>query len=308
MLKKVIDNNLLLEKNNYQPITIGRLNKATLKDTVKLKGIGLHTGNESKIKIYPANVNTGIVFRSIKKEKGEIQVTPWNVKNTRNAVSISNGIWEIHTIEHLLFAFAIAGITDAYVELSSNEIPILDGSSKEFYEAIQSAQIFEFSNYQNVPIKLVNPVWVVSEDKYIIAVPSDEFKITYTIDYEHPDLKGRSLHIKLNSKVAEKEILSARTFGFLKDVEYLRSQGLIKGASLDNALVLTENGYLNERRYIDECIRHKVLDLVGDLYLLGKPLIAHIIAYRSGHSLDIALAKNILKNLENDELAKLRYY
>lgn len=308
MLRKIESKANFLEEKNYHSKTIGRKNKATVKNSISIKGIGLHTGAEAKLKIYPAEVNTGIVFRSTKKENGEILVSPWNVKNTKNAVTLSNKKWEVHTVEHLLFAFAIIGITDAYVEINSNEIPIMDGSSKEFYEALQSTGIFEFSNYENKPIKLVNPVWVVSEDKYIIAVPCDELKITYTIYYEHPDLRGRSIHINLNSKIAEQEILLARTFGFLKDVEYLRSQGLIQGASLENALVLTENGYINERRYPDECIRHKVLDLIGDLYLLGKPLIAHVIAYRTGHSLDIALAKNILKNLESDELAKLRYY
>lgn len=307
MLKRIVSPFYELEES-YFSNTIGRKYRATLKREVLLEGIGLHTGDKSKLKIIPSEPHKGIVFRSTKKSNGEIVVSPWNVKNTSNAVTISNGIWEVHTIEHLLCAFAIVGITDAIVELNSNEVPIMDGSAIEFYHAIQSEGVFEFYNYPQNPIKLQNPVWVVSNEKYIIAVPSDEFKITYTIYYEHPDLKGKSLHIALNSKTVGKEILPARTFGFLKDVEYLRNKGLIKGASVENALVLTEVGYLNETRFPDECIRHKVLDLIGDLYLLNKPLIAHIIAFRTGHTMDVALARNILKNLENDELAKVRYY
>lgn len=307
MLKKIA-NPVEDLKESYLFNTVGRKYRSTLKKEIQLEGIGLHTGNKSKLKIIPTEPNKGIVFRSTKKNNGEILVSPWNVKNTSNAVTISNGLWEVHTIEHLMCAFAVAGITDATIELNSNEVPIMDGSSIEFYNAIQSEGVFEFYNFPLKPIKLLNPVWVISNDKYIIAVPSDEFKITYTIDYEHPDLKGKSLHIALNSKIVEKEILSARTFGFLKDVEYLRTKGLIKGASLENALVLTEDGYLNETRFPDECIRHKVLDLIGDLYLLNKPLVAHIIAFRTGHTMDVALAKNIVRNLEADQLAKVRYY
>ncbi|MFN3604189.1 MAG: UDP-3-O-acyl-N-acetylglucosamine deacetylase [Leptonema sp. (in: bacteria)] len=294
-------------KNSFNSVTLGRNYRSTIKEPITFKGVGLHTGALSKVRLLPAEADSGILFRSNKKRNGKIVVSPWNVKNTMNAVTLTNGIWEVHTIEHLLCAFAVSGITDIIVELSSNEIPIMDGSAIEFHNILESVGVFEFTNYKNTPVKLMNPVWVVSEDKYIIAVPSEEFKVTYTIHYEHPDLKGKSLHINLNSQITKKEILSARTFGFLKDVEYLRSKGLIKGASLENALVLTEDGYLNETRYPDECIRHKILDLIGDLYLLNRPIIAHIVAHRTGHSMDVALAKNILKNLENDELAKIRY-
>lgn len=283
---------------------IGRLFRATLADEIHIKGVGLHTGLKVHLHILPAPFGTGIVFRNYK-TKSEVKADLSNVKSTTNAVTLSNGNWEVNTIEHLMCAFATAGVTDAIVELDKNEIPILDGSSKEFYEAIQQAKVLE-SDIPLKPIKLINPVWVVSQDKYMIAIPSEELKITYTIHYEHPDLKGKSIYISLNSEMMEREIISARTFGFLKDVEYLRSQGLIKGASLENAIVLTDDGYLNDLRYPDECIKHKILDLIGDLYLLNRPLIAHIIAFRSGHTLDIALAKNILNHIETNKIIKIK--
>ncbi len=279
---------------------IGKKYCATIKNEIKLKGIGLHTGELIHLRILPAEAGTGIIYRSPYKSKGEIKNSPKSVISTNNAVSLSNGNFLIHTVEHLLTAFATAGITDAIVEIDNEEVPILDGSSKIFFEAIQDTGIYYFIDHKIEPIKILNPVWVISQDKYIIAVPSNEFKVTYTIYYEHPDLRGKSLHISLNSEIMKTEILSARTFGFLKDVEYLKSKGLIKGASLENAIALTENGYVNELRYPDECIRHKVLDLVGDLYLLNRPIIGHIIAYRSGHTLDVALAKNILEHLERN--------
>ncbi len=292
-------------KEHFASNYVGRFYRATIEREVELNGIGLHTGLNTTLRLIPAKPHTGIIFRN-SKTKEIIEANPYNVKSTINAVSLSNGSWSVHTVEHLLCALATSGISDIIIELDREEIPILDGSSIEFYDAIQDAGVMEYQNISIEPIKILNPVWVVSEDKYIIAIPSEEFKITYTIHYEHPDLKGRSIHITLNSNVVEKEILKARTFGFLKDVEYLKQKGLIKGASLKNAVVLTEDGYLNsDLRYPDECIRHKVLDLIGDLYLLNRPIIAHIIALRSGHTLDVALSKNILNHIQKDAL-KLR--
>ncbi len=300
---QVLENHSILIEEHFAENYIGRHFRATIKNQVHIKGIGLHTGLKTHLYLTPAKENTGILLRNYR-TKEEIQVNPFNVKSTVNAVTLSNGNWDVYTVEHILCALATAGVTDVLVELDRNEIPILDGSSIEFYRAIQQAQVMEFKTPLE-PIKIFNPVWVVSQDKYIIAVPSNEFKVTYTIHYEHPDLRGRSLYISLNSEVLAKEILSARTFGFLKDVEYLRSKGLIKGASFDNAVVLTDDGYVNnDLRYPDECIRHKVLDLVGDLYLLNRPIIGHIIAFRTGHTMDVALAKNILNHINQNELVR----
>ena len=300
---QVLENHSVLVKEHFAEKYIGRHFRATIKDQINIKGVGLHTGLETNLYLTPAKEHTGIVLRNYH-TKEEIQVNPFNVKSTVNAVTLSNGSWDVYTVEHLLCALATAGVTDIMIELDRNEIPILDGSSIEFYQAIKEAKVIE-SNIPIEPIKILNPVWVVSQDKYIIAVPSDEFKVTYTIHYEHPDLRGRSLYISLNSEIVEKEILSARTFGFLKDVEYLRAKGLIKGASFDNAVVLTDDGYVNtDLRYPDECIRHKVLDLIGDLYLLNRPIIGHIIAFRTGHTMDVALAKNILNHINQNELVR----
>ncbi|MCS7206224.1 MAG: UDP-3-O-acyl-N-acetylglucosamine deacetylase [Leptospiraceae bacterium] len=296
--------NSLLVKNTilqvHAPNYIGRYFRSTIKNEIHLQGITLHRGTQAKVRILPAPSHQGIIFRNAK-TKEEIPANVENVKHTQNAVVLSNGNWQVSTVEHLLAALATLGITDLIVELEGEEIPILDGSSIEFFEIMSSVGVMEYKDSPITPIKLTNPVWVVSNDKYIIAVPSDEFKVTYTIHYEHPDLRGKSLSISLNSEVMKKEILPARTFGFLKDVELLKKKGLIRGASLENAVVLTEDGYLNQLRFSNECIRHKILDLVGDLYLLNRPLIAHIIAFKTGHTLDIALAKNIYHTLKSKE-------
>ena len=153
-------------------------------------------------------------------------------------------------------------------------------------------------------LQLSNPVWVIENDRYVVALPSDHFKVTYTIDYPHPMLRGQTMTLGLNAENLIEDVLPARTFGFLRDVEELRKRGLIQGGSLDNAVVLTEDGYLNDDlRFEDECLRHKILDLVGDLYLLGRPLKAHIVAFRAGHSLDISLGKKIQTRIAMDELA-----
>ncbi len=280
--------------------------RRTVQDELTVAGIGLHSGETVSMRLIPAPAGTGLIFRNKDASLGEIEVNPFKVVNTLNAVTVSNGKWHVQTIEHLLAGLATAGITDLYIELDSSEIPIMDGSSQKFYEAVLEAGVREFEDVLE-PIRLTNAVWVVEGDKYLVALPHDSFRVSYNIDYNHPLLRGKSITIDLDESVLADEILPARTFGFLRDVEMLKSKGLIKGGSIDNAIVLTEDGVLNEDlRYPEECIRHKVLDLVGDLYLLGRPIHAHVIASKAGHGLDVALARRILTQVSVDELARKR--
>jgi len=270
----------------------GKKNRATLEKAASIKGIGLHSGEKTEVIIHPANPLSGLSFL----KSGEtIPVHPDQVSDTLNAVTLGKGNTKIQTVEHLLAALATAGITDAVIEIAGSEIPIVDGSALPFYEAIVDAGIF-VSDIPLAPIHIETASYVLEPDKYLIALPHDSFRITYSIDYDHPLLRGQSITVDINSDFLAKEILPARTFGFLKDVEYLKSKGLIKGGSLDNALVLTPEGFVNDSlRFDNECLRHKILDLVGDLYLIGRPICGHIIAFRAGHALDAALASKIMR-------------
>lgn len=281
---------------------IGRVNRATVAREVNIEGTGIHTGEKGQILLKPAEAGTGLIFRGTGSRIGDIPVSPFYAQDGVQAVTLGNRHWQIKTVEHLLCAMAAAGISDCIMETTMGEVPILDGSSLPFYEKIMEAGVQELDEAME-PLQLSNPVWVIENDRYVVALPSEEFKVTYTIDYPHPMLRGQTMTLQLNAENLIDDVLPARTFGFLKDVEELRKRGLIQGGSLENAVVLTDDGYLNDLRFDDECIRHKILDLVGDLYLLGRPLKAHIVAFRAGHSLDIALAKKIQTRIAMDELA-----
>lgn len=280
--------------------------RKTVKDTIKMRGIGLHSGKSVQLNIHPAEPGLGLQFYYFEKNRFiKIPVHIDYVIDTGNAVTLGKDGIRIQTIEHLMAALHTLGITDARIEITGNEVPIMDGSSLPFLEAIESVGTYEF-NVLNPPIEITHPIWVVDGDKYLVLLPSDKWKVTYSIDFNHPLLKGQTLYMELDEKVLKEEILPARTFGFLKDVEYLQSKGLALGGSLENAVVLTETSYLNDSlRYENECVRHKVLDLIGDLAILGRPFKGHLIASKAGHFLDISLARCILEQEKNNELKKL---
>lgn len=282
--------------------------RKTIQSPAFLQGLGLHSGNKVELVLRPAPAGTGLRIRSTRNDStrgSEIEVSPRNVTTTENAVTLSNGVWKIQTVEHLMAALAAFGITDLYIDVDSEEMPVLDGSALPFIEAIEKAGI-ETHEESIEPISIRMPVWVVSGEKYLVALPYDGLRVTYSIDFPHPLLRGQTLAIDLDTETLMQDILPARTFGFLHEVEAMKARGLIKGASDQNALVLTESGYYNRPRMHGECIRHKVLDLIGDLYLLGRPLEGHFIASKAGHALDVALGNNILSQIETDELASRR--
>ncbi len=271
--------------------------RRTINDELYIEGVGLHSGNKTYLLCKPAPPYTGILFTRESKYPGEfIEAIAENVVDTSLAVTLGNGKWRVQTIEHLMSALHMLGITDIFIDTSNIEIPILDGSAGEFIQQFQQIGIRNYPDDIIEGITIKNPIWVIDGDKYLIALPANHFEVSYNIHFEHPLLKGQNYHAVIDRNHFLEEIARARTFGFLSQVEYLKSKGLALGGSIENAIVLDDKGYLNPSlRYENECVRHKVLDLIGDLSLTGRPILGHIIANKAGHALDVAMAKKILK-------------
>lgn len=274
----------------------------TPKTVIQATGVGLHSGDKILLTLRPAPVNTGIVFRRIDLEgEPEIPATYENVSETTLCTSLEYKGVRIATVEHLLSAFAGLGIDNAYVDIDGAEVPIMDGSAAPFVFLIQSAGISE-QNARKRFIRILKPVRVEDNGKYVQFLPHNGYRISFTIEFDHPVFndKPQTATFDFSSTSYLKEVCRARTFGFLSDYEKLRRANLAKGGSLDNAIVVDEYRVLNEDglRFEDEFVKHKVLDAVGDLYLLGSGLIGAFEGYRSGHELNnrllraLALAKD----------------
>lgn len=255
----------------------------------------------------PAPVNTGIIFRRIDLARPvEIKATPHTVGDTRLSSCLEQDGVRISTVEHLMSAFAGLGIDNAYVDLSEAEVPIMDGSAGPFVFLLQSAGVEE----QGAPkkfIRVLNPVMVEEGDKWVRLEPHNGFKLSLSIDFEHPvfDKMRQSVAVDFSHTSYVKEVSRARTFGFMQDVETMRGQGLALGGSLDNAIVMDEYRVLNTDglRYEDEFVKHKVLDAIGDLYLLGHPLIGAFSGHKSGHALNNQLLRRLLEDRKAWEFA-----
>jgi UDP-3-O-[3-hydroxymyristoyl] N-acetylglucosamine deacetylase len=278
------------------------IKQRTLRNTIRATGIGLHTGEKVYLTLKPAPADSGVIFRRTDLSPVvEIHARAENVGDTTLSTTLMNGDVRVSTVEHLLSAMAGLGIDNAYVEVSSSEVPIMDGSAGPFVFLIQSAGIEE----QNAPkkfIRIKRPVTVKDGDKVASFLPFDGFKVSFTIDFDHPVFKDRTGHAELDfsSTSFVKEVSRARTFGFMHEIEYLRSKGLAQGGSVDNAIVVDEYRILNEDglRYEDEFVKHKVLDAIGDLYLLGTSLIGEFRAYKSGHGLNNASLRALIKDTD----------
>ena len=274
------------------------IKQRTLKNTIRATGVGLHTGEKIYLTLRPAAVNTGVIFRRIDLDVPvEIKASPENVGDTRLSTTLVKGNVRISTVEHLLSAIAGLGIDNAYVDLSAPEVPIMDGSAGPFVFLVQSAGIVE----QAAPKKFVRIkriVKVEDGDKWARFDPFDGFKVGLTIDFDHPVFKDRGQYAELDFSTTSfvKEVSRARTFGFMRDLEMLRERQLALGGSLDNAVVLDDYRVLNEDglRYEDEFVRHKILDVIGDLYLLGHSLIGAFSGYKSGHDLNNRLLRALV--------------
>jgi UDP-3-O-[3-hydroxymyristoyl] N-acetylglucosamine deacetylase len=281
-------------------VTSQMIRQRTLKNIIRATGVGLHTGEKVYLTLRPAAVDTGIIFRRVDlDEPVEIAATPENVGDTRLSTTLMNGDVRVSTVEHLLSAMAGLGIDNAYVDVTAPEVPIMDGSAGPFVFLIQSAGIEE----QNAPkrfIRIKKTVLVEDGDKWARFDPFEGFKVSFNIDFEHPVFKNRAqtTTVDFSSTSFVKEVSRARTFGFMRDIEQLRDSNLALGGSMDNAIVMDDYRVLNEDglRYQDEFVKHKVLDAIGDLYLLGCSLIGEFSGYKSGHALNNRLLRTLLAN------------
>jgi len=274
------------------------IRQRTLKNVIRATGIGLHSGKKVYLTLRPAPVNTGIVFcRTDLNPIVTIEAKATNVGDTMLSTNLVKGNARVSTVEHLMSAFAGLGIDNAYVDLSAPEVPIMDGSAGPFVFLLQSAGIEE-QNALKQFIRIKRKVQVTDGDKSATFLPFDGFKVDFTIDFDHPVIKGRgqSISIDFSSTSFVREVSRARTFGFMKDIEALRKQNLALGGSTENAIVVDEYRILNEDglRYDDEFVRHKVLDAIGDLYMLGKSLIGEFHGYKSGHALNNRLVRELM--------------
>lgn len=275
------------------------LKQRTIKTLIKATGIGLHTGEPVMLTLRPAPVNTGIVFcRTDLPQPVSIPARPENVGDTTMSTCLVKDGVRVSTIEHLMSALAGLGIDNLYVDVNAAEIPIMDGSSGPFVFLLQSAGIEE-QNALKKFIRIKRKVSIQDQDKWVSFEPSHGFKISFTIDFKHPLFHGKPQQksIDFSSTSYVKEISRARSFGFMSEYEYLRANNLALGASMDNVIVIDEYRVLNENglRYDDELVKHKILDAVGDLYLVG-PVIGAFSGHKSGHALNNQLLRKLLED------------
>jgi UDP-3-O-[3-hydroxymyristoyl] N-acetylglucosamine deacetylase len=275
------------------------IKQRTLKHIIRATGVGLHTGEKVYMTLRPAAPNTGIVFCRIDlAQPVEIKADPYHVGDTRLSSCLEQDGVRVSTVEHLMSALAGLGIDNLYVDLSSGEVPIMDGSAGPFVFLLQSAGIEEQPAAKRF-IRILQPVEVRSGDKSARFAPHHGFKIEFSIDFDHPvfENSAKSVCVDFATTSYVKEVSRARTFGFMHEVEWMRGQGLALGGSLDNAIVLDEYRVLNNDglRYDDEFVKHKVLDAIGDLYLLGHPVIGMFAAHKSGHALNNELLRRLLE-------------
>jgi len=270
----------------------------TLRRSISCAGIGLHSGRKVTLSLKPAPADSGIRFRRTDLGGLEIPATAAHVGGIQYATGLTRDQASVETVEHLLAALVSSGIDNAIVELNTREVPIMDGSAAPFMYLIQEAGIRRLAAARRY-LKVTRPITLSRGDKRIALYPSDHFKVTYSICFDHPLLRHQARTLRITEETFVEDIAPARTFCFLKEVEMLRQNGLALGGSLDNAIVIGETGVLNSAlRFDDEFVRHKILDVIGDLALVGRPIIGHVVAHRGGHALHTAFAARILEEAD----------
>lgn len=279
------------------------LKQRTLKSLIRATGVGLHSGAKVTMTLRPAAPDTGVVFRRVDLEPPvDIKADPYQVVDTRLCSGLQNGGVKVSTVEHLMSALAGLGIDNLYVDVDAAELPIMDGSAGPFVFLLQSAGIEEQAVAKRF-IRVKKPIEVKEGDKWARLEPYDGFRLTFSILFNHPavDRTGTSVTVDFAHTSYTQQVARARTFGFMQDVETMRAHGLALGGSLENAIVMDEYRVLNADglRYADEFVKHKVLDAIGDLYIVGHPLLAAFTAHKSGH----ALNNDLLRALLADETA-----
>jgi UDP-3-O-[3-hydroxymyristoyl] N-acetylglucosamine deacetylase len=271
----------------------------TVRRTVTCAGIGLHSGLKVTLALKPAPADHGIRFR--RTDLGGTEI-PADVAHLGERQQLQTGLVadraSVETVEHLLAALRSLGIDNVIIELNHPEVPIMDGSSAPWVYLIQDAGVRELSAARRT-IQILQPIHVQKGDKRIALYPADRFKISYTISFDHPLLRHQQKTLDLDEQVFIDEIAPARTFGFLKEVEMLRQRGLALGGSLENAVVLGETGVLNPLRFEDEFVRHKILDVIGDLALMGYPILGHLVVHRGGHALHTTFAAEVMRHRDH---------
>jgi len=271
----------------------------TIRRSTSCAGIGLHSGRKVTLSLKPAPANFGVRFRRSDLGDFEVPATVEHLGGINYATGLTRDAVRIDTVEHLMAALASLGIDNAIVELNSPEVPIMDGSAAPFIYLIQEAGVKALPATRRF-MKILRPIALSHGDKRIALYPSDHFKVTYSIAYDHPLLRQQSRTMRVTESVFVDDIAPARTFTFLKEVEQLRQHGLALGGSLENAVVIGETGVLNSAlRFADEFVRHKILDAIGDLALLGHPVIGHLVAHRGGHGLHTAFAAQVMAARES---------
>ncbi len=263
----------------------------TINQQVVYEGIGLHSGRPTRIIVSPAEANSGIVFRAVG-HTGRILARPGTVVDSHYATTIGVNGTRIQTVEHLMAAAAGLGLDNLEITVDGPEVPAADGSAQPFVQLLRSAGRTTFAARRR-PLVITRPVRVGTESRWLQVFPSEAFRISYTLDSSHPAVGAQAISCEPSEKLFVEELAPARTYGFLKDVDTLRKNGLARGGSLDNAVVIGKRSVLNGLRYQDEFVRHKILDLIGDLALLGRPIVGHVIARNAGHALNLELVTAI---------------
>ena len=272
------------------------MQEQTIRSAAGCQGIGLHSGAPVTLRILPAPAGRGIVFRRVDLDRFELEATSRNVARVSYATSLMKKGVLISTTEHLLSALVGMGIDNAIVELDNLELPILDGSARPFVELIRAAGIRK-QRRPRTYIRILRALELREGNKFIAVYPSDKYSVSYSINFLHPLIGRETLSLDLSNGNYLKEIAPARTFGFLHEADAMRQQGLIRGASEQNAVVLTRDGLVNPPlRYRDEFVRHKILDLIGDLALIGGQILGNIVADRAGHAMHTALVSRLLRD------------
>ncbi|MCM5703151.1 UDP-3-O-acyl-N-acetylglucosamine deacetylase [Larsenimonas salina] len=282
------------------------ISQRTLQNTIRATGVGLHSGDKVYLTLRPAPVDTGIVFvRTDLEPAVHIKAHPENVQDTTLCTALVDGDVRVATVEHLMSALAGLGIDNVFVELSAAEVPIMDGSAGPFVFLIQSAGIAE-QNAAKKFIRITKEVSISDGDKYASFIPHNGFKVSLAINFDHPVFakQNQTASIDFSTTSFVKEVSRARTFGFMKDLETMRERNLALGGSLDNAIVVDDYRILNEEglRYEDEFVKHKILDVIGDLYQMGYGLIGEFRGYKSGHGLNNQLVRELLKQTDAWEM------
>jgi UDP-3-O-[3-hydroxymyristoyl] N-acetylglucosamine deacetylase len=266
------------------------MNQNTIRKEISISGIGIHSGRKVSLTLKPAFADSGIVFiRTDLDGQPRFTVSPENVTDTSRGTTLGGSV---HTVEHLLSALYALSITNLEIDINGPELPILDGSGKPFCDAVMKAGLLD----QKLPVRQASirePAVVRDGDRCLIALPSDRFRISFMINYPVPFIGAQYHSFEFDRNAYVKEIAPARTYGFMSELEALKAKGLALGASSDNAIAITDKGYAGPLRFHDELVRHKILDLIGDLSLAGREIKAHVIGIRSGHDMNVKLAKII---------------